>query len=248
MDIVITTSHPELIPQAEHLAAELQIPFTQEPRTAYHLILTKEYLGLQKTSGTSLPVYVDFLSPEMKRRCQQASLKREALARALGLKNKTQPVIIDATAGLARDSFILACLGFEVTLLERSPIIHALVADGLKRAQQDPIVARLHLLHVNAIEWLKTATADLIFLDPMFPEKRKTALSKKNMQFFQDVIGDDEDSEALLAVALTCATSRVVVKRPRLATPIKGPAPSFCLSGSSSRFDVYVRSVRNSPG
>lgn len=244
--IAVTSTTLDLEPQAKELASHLQLPFTKSHEDFdFILIQTPEYLGLQKTNSKSLPLYVDFLSPEMSRRRAQASLRREALARALGLKANTNPSIVDATAGLGRDSFILACLGFEVQMLERSPIVCTLLEDGLKRAAQDsqiaPIIAHLHLIQTDAISWLKTAKKpDLIYLDPMFPERRKSALVKKNMQFFQEIINEEDDPDALLQVALTCANKRVVVKRPRLAQPLAGAVPTFNLSGSSSRFDIYL--------
>lgn len=190
-------------------------------------------------------ITIDFLSKAMKYRRQQASLRREALARALGLKAKSKPSIVDATAGLAQDSFILACLGFKVTLLERSPIIYALLMDGMKRAEQDatvaPIIQRMHLLHVDAINWLKkTIPPDIVYLDPMFPLRKKTALPKKEMRLFHTIVGNDLDADLLLTTALTCAAQRVVVKRPRLAQTLADIAPTFSLKGSSSRFDIYI--------
>jgi 16S rRNA (guanine1516-N2)-methyltransferase len=163
----------------------------------------------------------------------------------MGLKSHSTPKILDATAGLGRDSFILASLGFEITLLERSPIIHALLEDGIKRAGADaetaPIVERMHLIQTDAIHWMQThAPFDIIYLDPMFPERNKSALVKKEMRIFQDVIGDDADANALLTAALACATKRVVVKRPRLAAYLAELTPSFSQTGSSSRFDIYL--------
>jgi 16S rRNA (guanine1516-N2)-methyltransferase len=244
--IAVTASTPELNARAEALAEQLKLPFSNDAE--FLLIFTPLFLGLQKKDSDFQPLYVDFLSREMTRRRQQATVRKESLARALGLKNKTQPSIVDATAGLARDSFILACLGFEVTLLERSPIVAALLQDGLQRAALDetvaPIVSRLHLEQIEGVFWLKNAERpDLIYLDPMFPERKKSALVKKDMQIFQEIMHEEDDSELLLKTALECAKQRVVVKRPRLAEPITGPKPSFCLSGSSSRFDVYMTSA-----
>ncbi len=241
--ISVYTSHSALEPAARQLAQQLQLPFSAE--ADYWLLLTPDYLGLQATKEKSLPFYIDFLSGKMQYRRKSASLRREALARALGLKNNTQPTIVDATAGLARDSFILAVLGFEVQLLERSPIIYALVHDALQRAMKNaelaPIVQRMRLIQADAITWLKTAEKpDIIYLDPMFPERKKSALVKKEMRIFHDVIGDDVDADALLQTALACATQRVVVKRPRLAPALAGIKPSYTLSGSSSRFDIYL--------
>jgi 16S rRNA (guanine1516-N2)-methyltransferase len=241
--LAVFTEDPHLLAEADLLAKRLALPFTRE--SDYLLLLTPDYLGLIQTDNKSLPLYVDFLSGKMTYRRQHATLKNETIARALGLKSKMQFKIIDATAGLARDSFILASLGFEVTLLERSPIIHALLEDGIRRASFDPVTAqvikRLQLIQADAINWLKQAERpDIIYLDPMFPERQKSALVKKEMRIFQDIISEEDDTALLLTTALSCAKKRVVVKRPRLAEAIKGPSPSFSLKGSSSRFDIYL--------
>lgn len=246
--IAISASTPALEPIAQALAQQLQLPFTHDAHE-YDFVLhfTPKHLGLIKNGAKMLPLYVDFLSGKLTYRREHASLRHEALARALGLNHQDTPIIVDATAGLARDSFILAGLGFNVQLIERSPIIHALLMDGIKRAAANPhtapIVARFNLIQADAITWLRALSTpvDLIYLDPMFPEKQKSALVKKEMRFFQDLLGEDEDTEALLDTALACATKRVVVKRPRLAESIPGHTPSYSLKGSSSRFDVYIK-------
>ena len=103
---------------------------------------------------------------------------------------------------------------------------------------------RLHLIQSDAIFYLKnleiSARPDIIYLDPMFPERSKTALVKKEMRIFQDIVGDDNDADLLLKTALACASQRVVVKRPRLAKPLADIEPNNYLKGSSSRFDVYI--------
>ncbi len=248
--LAVTITTPQLQQQAKALAKQLHLPFTTEDSAEFNylLVITPDYLGLQKTGEKFHPLYVDFLSGKMIYRYQHASLKREALARALGLKGNTTPKIIDATGGLGRDSFILACLGFNVQILERSPIIFALLQDGIARAAKDntmaTIIKRLHIIQENAIFWLPSLTSnerpDMIYLDPMFPERTKSALVKKEMRIFHDIVGDDLDADRLLTTALSCATQRVVVKRPRYAKSLSNIAPSFTLAGSSSRFDVYI--------
>lgn len=191
---------------------------------------------------------IDFLSAKLQHRLKTLSLKKEMLARALGLKTNVSKKIIDATAGLGRDSFILAALGFEVTLIERSPIIFPSLEKALKIAKSHEktaaIIQRMHLIHADSISWLKQLKKndypDLIYIDPMFPEKKKSALPKKDMQLFQEIVGEDADAELLLKTALTHAKERVVVKRPRLAEPLGNIEPSFSLTGSSSRFDAYL--------
>ncbi len=193
----------------------------------------------------SLPLSIDFSSKRMNYRRANMRMRNELLVRAMGLKNNTKPRIVDATAGLGRDSFILASLGFEVQLIERSPIVYALLRDAIERGLQDdaiaPILQRMKLIQADAITWLKKTTEkpDIIYLDPMFPERKKTALPKLDMRIFHNIVGDDLDADVLLQTALACATQRVVVKRPRLAGELSGIKPAYFLSGSSSRFDVY---------
>jgi 16S rRNA (guanine1516-N2)-methyltransferase len=187
---------------------------------------------------------IDFTSPVMLYRLKQLSWRKELLARAIGLKPKEHPRIIDATAGLGRDSFILAALGYEITLIERSPIVFSLLKEALHQAEQYPltqsICQRLTLIHADSVEWLQSEKAEVVYLDPMFPPKKKNAAVKKEMTILQDLVGKDIDNEGLFAVARTCATRRVVVKRSRFAAEIATIKPSFSLIGKSSRFDIYL--------
>lgn len=248
--IAIAASESDLIPIAEKLAAELGIPSLANNTSIkpdsllYVLLLTPHYLGLVKP-GDKKPFHLDFLSGKIHYRSQQAGLRKELLARALGMKPGEQPVIVDATAGLGRDSFILAKLGFEIIMLERSPVLFALLRDALERARLDPemqpVIERMHLVHADANEWLQSAPhIDIIYLDPMFPERQKSASVKKEMVILQELLGKDEDADSLFQLALTCAARRVVVKRPRLAINIGERAPNFTLTGKSSRFDIYL--------
>lgn len=244
----VTNIHsPHLVALAKALAKKIGISYCDNTEAVdYLLMVSSERLALKKLNSTFSPLFVDYLSGKQSYRRQHASLRTELLARALGLKHHNKPKIIDATGGLGQDSFILASLGFDVVMLERSAIIFALVEDGIKRALEDshvaPIAKRMHPLQVDSISYLKNEpSVDLIYLDPMFPERQKSAKVKKEMEIFRDLVGEDEDGEELLQQALACATDRVVVKRPRLASSIPGPKPSFALSGRACRFDVYLR-------
>ena len=248
ISIAVFTTLSELVPAAKALAEQLQLPF--QSNADYLLLLTKDYLGLQKAGEKSLPLYIDFTSTQLNFRRKNSNMRSELLIKALGLKKNTNPTIVDATAGLARDSFMIASFGFAIQLLERSPIIHALVNDGIQRGLHDPaiqpILQRMDYVKTDAITWLThlTTKPQIIYIDPMFPERKKSALSKLDMRIFHAVVGDDIDADTLFNTALTCATRRVVVKRPRLAEEMAGVRPSYSLSGSSSRFDVYLISEK----
>lgn len=193
-------------------------------------------------------VRVDFLEGAVAHRRLFGGGTGQMIAKAVGVQPGVRPQVLDATAGLGRDAFVLASLGCSMTLIERQPLIAALLEDGLARALQSaevaPIAAQMRLLQGNAIELLSAWTDEapqVIYLDPMFPHRDKSALVKKEMRLFRPLVGDDLDAPALLAAALALASHRVVVKRPRKAPCIEGAKPSYVLEGKSSRYDIYAK-------
>lgn len=216
----------------------------------FSLVHTAEHLELQDQEHPEYkPLFIDFNQGKAKhRRIQPGS---ELLIKALGKnKDKTSRTIIDATAGLGRDAFVLACAGYNVLLIERSPIIASLLTDALQRAQQQPelteIISRMQLITADANEILTTHSADIIYVDPMFPERKKSAAVKKEMRILHDLLIADLsaqnllDDEKLLTTALTAARERVIVKRPLYAPPLNNLTPNLTYKGKSSRFDVYI--------
>lgn len=189
---------------------------------------------------------MDFLSDASIYRYQHGGGRQQLLARAVGLHKKKNLRICDVSAGLGRDAFVLATLGAQMTLIERSPIIAALLTDGWRRAQTVDWVRDLswQFIQADSRGYLQNLSApelpQVIYFDPMFPERKKSALVKKEMRILRELVGDDVDAAELLNVALQTATERVVVKRPRLAESVAGLAPSFLLTGQSSRFDIYL--------
>jgi len=194
-------------------------------------------------------VYVDFLEGTLAHRKKYGGGKNQLIAKAVGIKPKIKLSVLDVTAGLGRDAFVLATLGCDVVMCERSPIIHALLEDGLKRASSEEWFQQLNLklIHADAIYYLselnKNNYPDVIYIDPMFPEKMKTALVKKEMRALREVVGDDVDSEKLLNAALSIAKKRVVVKRAKLAPTLTNKKADVVYMGKSSRFDVYLRTA-----
>jgi 16S rRNA (guanine1516-N2)-methyltransferase len=194
------------------------------------------------------PVRVDFVEGAVAHRRLFGGGSGQMIAKAVGVQSGVRPVVLDATAGLGRDAFVLASLGCQMTLIERQPIIAALLEDGLERALLDaevaPIARQMRLLCGNAIELMSQWQGEppqVIYLDPMFPHRDKSALVKKEMRLFRPLVGDDMDAPALLEAALALATHRVVVKRPRKAPIIEGAKPSYALEGKSSRYDIYPK-------
>ena len=234
--------------QAEQWAQRLALPLhLDDPEFA--LQATEQGLQLQQL-GPQAPgaVRVDFVEGAVAHRRLFGGGSGQMIAKAVGIQPGVRPVVLDATAGLGKDAFVLASLGCSMSLIERQPIIAALLADGLARAQGDEqvgsIVARMRLLTGNAIELMgnwEGEAPQVIYLDPMFPHRDKSALVKKEMRLFRPLVGDDMDAPALLAAALALASHRVVVKRPRKAPCIEGPKPSHALEGKSSRYDIYPK-------
>lgn len=171
--------------------------------------------------------------------------KEGALAKALGRKTRT---VVDATAGWGQDSLHIFRMGYEVVCMERSPVMGELLLDGFNRLVGLDWVRRLQLtapqlMMGNAIELLGTLDSrpDCIYLDPMFPPKRKkSALAKKSMVVLRDLLGDDLDKEALFAAAMAATGRRVVVKSPDYAEPLGGK-PSESFQGKLLRYDVYLK-------
>lgn len=214
---------------------------------AWHLAYINDALVLRHAD---LPkqgdILVDFASAAASYRRQFGGGKAEAIAKACGLPKKRDLQIIDATAGLGRDALVLANLGASVTLVERNPLVAALLHDGLRRAAADAATAelagRMQLYFAPALAALaELPAADVVYLDPMFPPREKSALVKKEMRAFHEVVGSDTDADALLAPALALAKYRVVVKRPGYAEVLAGSAPQLVVKGKNNRFDVYVK-------
>ncbi len=171
--------------------------------------------------------------------------KQDALAHALGRKTRT---VVDATTGWGQDSLHIFRMGYDLTCIERSPVMAELLEDGFKRLEQVDWMRNLQLqspklLKGNAIELLATLESkpDCIYLDPMFPPKRrKSALAKKSMVVLRDLLGDDQDKELLFEAALKATGKRVVVKSPDYAEPLGGK-PSESYHGKLLRYDVYLK-------
>ncbi len=193
-------------------------------------------------------ICVDFCGPSFKYRLFKGGGRGQALAKATGLKNNAKPLVFDATAGLGRDGFILAALGCRVIMCERSPVIHALLEDGLRRAaldrQLESICQRITLYHGSSQEVLpqicRQQRPEVIYLDPMFPHRQKSALVKKEMRALRLVVGDDRDSNTLLQTSLQETGQRVVCKRPAQAPALSGRTPDFTINTKKHRFDVYL--------
>ena len=224
---------------------------THNPESQLALVQTQMNddvrLELRKLDEPKLgAVFVDFVGGAMAHRRKFGGGRGEAVAKAVGVKGIELPTVIDATAGLGRDAFVLAALGCKVCLVERHPVVRMLLEDGLRRAYADSEIGEmmqqnmrlLDVVHINELN-PETDFADVVYLDPMYPHKQKSALVKKEMRVFQHLVGADLDADALLEPALKLAKKRVVVKRPDYAEFL-GQIPShFSRETKNHRFDIY---------
>ena len=250
--IAVAAEQPDLQMQARVLADELDLPFQGTATQAFDflLMLTPERLELcPQQAGQGGPIYADFAGAKATYRRRFGGGRDQTLARALGLKHGWNPSVLDTTAGLGRDAFVLASLGCRVCMIERSALIAALLRDALTRARHDPelglwIEQRMQLRVGDSREYLlgirDTDQPEVIYLDPMYPGRDKSALVKKEFRLLRTVVGADEDAAGLLEAALPCARRRVVVKRPRGAPYLAEREPHHSIKAPNTRFDVYL--------
>jgi len=193
--------------------------------------------------------FVDFVGGAVGHRRRFGGGRGQTIAKAVGLKAGLNPVVVDATAGWGRDAFLLASLGCRVTMIERSPVVAALLEDGLRRAQADPeigamVIERLRLVSADAVDWLSHCDMDpdVIYIDPMFPHRTKTAQVKKESFYLQQLLGPATDGDKLLEAALgVVGCKRVVVKRPKQAPLLADRKPTHSYMTKNHRFDAYIK-------
>ncbi len=241
----------------EKLAQETSLPLLiPHIQVDYHLHIGHEQLELRKVTRHKKKqkvesVFIDFISGKTNHRRLHGGGKGQDIAKAVGLHKINNPTVLDLTAGMGGDAFVLASLGANVTMVERNPIIYALLNDAIQRLALNAddhlqkIYHRLQLKKADALSILECLTKetypDVIYLDPMFPTRTKSAQVKKEMQFFHDIVGNDKDAENNLLASLHRAKKRIVVKRPRLASPLtQRVKPDFTITGKSTRYDIYL--------
>lgn len=218
----------------------------KHPELEYLLQVNQHTLELSKLDEPKLgAIKVDFVEGAVAHRRKFGGGRGQDIAKAVGLKHGFTPHVLDVTAGLGRDAFVLASLGCQLTLMERMPVVAALLDDGLERAKLNSdvtdIANNMQLLFASSLENMEiTIAPDVVYLDPMFPHREKSAAVKKEMRIFQSLVGEDLDADSLLEPAIALAKYRVVVKRPSYAPPLANKKPSMSINMKKNRFDVYV--------
>lgn len=226
--------HPD---ERELLAAPTYVVAADVPRD---LVLRRSARGLELAGVTAKPLRIDFAAGSWRSRLRGP---RPALVRAVGAGRR----VLDATAGLGRDAFVLAAAGCEVVAIERSPVVAVLLADALQRAAADPLLAaisaRIRLQVGDARTLLpgivKVHASDVVTIDPMFAEQGRAQV-RKEAQVLRALVPADTDADALLAAARASSAGRIVVKRQPHQPPL-APDPSGTVRATRVRFDFYLR-------
>jgi 16S rRNA (guanine1516-N2)-methyltransferase len=252
--VCVTSTDSGQIEKARQLSNDLNIPF-KDPSyqmSDFKLVYTDSFLELQSASdekcGKAWRMSIDLIGGSSGYRRKFNSSIKQPLAKAIGVKPNFRPTIVDATAGLGIDSFVIATMGCKVTLIERSSVLAVLLSDALSRAalhdDTRAIVNNMSLKQGDSIMILRELQyqPQTIYLDPMYPHKKKSSLNKKEMRIIRKLVGDDVDAPLLFEEACKKALQRVVVKRPKGAPTIAKKIPTHVIEMKNSRFDVYITS------
>ncbi len=227
--------------RAEALSEQLDIETGEPQENETYLVLDADGLSLRRGE---LSLRADFA--EMLPRLKQSNLEREMLVKAARIKGMQEPLLIDATAGFAEDSIILAAAGFRLIMFEKDPVIAALLEDALLRAERltelKDVISRMELRMGDSIQGMKelAGQADVICLDPMFPERRKSAAVKKKFQLLHELERPCDNEEELLRAAIEAAPKKRVIKRPAKGAYLAGLKPSHSYEGKAVRYDCLV--------
>ena len=226
---------------AEALAKRLEAPLTEKEGDGLTVLFDAKGVSLR---GYGLSYQGDFEG--MLHRVTNGRLLHEMLVKAAKTSEQNLRAI-DCTAGMGEDSFLLAAYGYQVTLYEQNPVVAALLKDALRRAKKHPVLkdiaSRMQLVEGNSIELLaqRVDEVDLIYLDPMFPERQKSGLINKKLQLIQKLEPPCSAETDLFEAALQANPSKIIVKRPLKSPNLAGKSPNYTLNGKAIRYDCYVR-------
>ncbi len=247
--IVAVFDDPDKQDMAIITATKLGLHIRDKIDTSYDfcLVFSSDKTWIKANTINCGPVYVDFTAGKSAHRRKYGGGTGQAIAKAVGLNKKPQLDILDVTGGYAADAFVLASLGATVTVVERSDILNVLLQDGIERAYGDritgTIIERMCIVNQDSIKYLlnlkSTLRPDVIYMDPMYPLKKRAASVKAKMQLLHQLIGPDTESGELLKVALKKAKKRVVVKRPKTAPVLSTQNLVGEVNSKNTRYDIY---------
>ena len=259
--IIVTYSDIEFKQSAESVSDLIGLPIVTSSNNQkdlssvadYCLSFSKQGIAFLSLSNNHGAIRCDFVTGSHRHRRVHGGGNGQMIAKAVGVSGKFFPNVLDLTAGLGSDGFVLASLGCNLVMLERNPIVYQLLKNGLDRAKQASvddsdlalIINRIKCHQLNSLDYLNTLTSekypDVIYIDPMFPSRKKSARVKKEMQALHQIVGADEDASEILENALNKAIYRIVVKRPAHSDYLGMIKPSYSLEGKSTRYDIFAK-------
>ena len=236
------------IEKAKNIAERLNIEIITNNKEKFDILLSMDESGLALVSD-NMKLYGDF-SKSIKR-IKQNNLQKEMLIHAVKIKGEKEKLIaIDATAGLGEDSILLAAYGYNVELYEKNPIISELLKDAMERAEKiselKDIIGRMKVHNEDSIIAMQNLKykPDIILLDPMFPERTKSALIKKKFQILHKIENPCSDENEMLSSAIKANPKKLVIKRPLKGEYLAGVKPDYSLKGSSIRYDCIINLLK----
>lgn len=236
------------IEKAKNIAERLNIEIITNNKEKFDILLSMDESGLALVSD-NMKLYGDF-SKSIKR-LKQSNLQKEMLIHAVKIKGeKENLIVIDATAGLGEDSILLAAYGYNVELYEKNPIISELLKDAMERAEKiselKDIIGRMKVHNEDSIIAMQNLKykPDIILLDPMFPERTKSALIKKKFQILHKIENPCSDENEMLSSAIKANPKKLVIKRPLKGEYLAGVKPDYSLKGSSIRYDCIINLLK----
>lgn len=226
----------ELTDQFKVISSHCSLKLTHQMPSENHLYFSTS--GLSWVDAELGSLHVDFLNDRKNYHRPAHMGKNELIAKAIGMPKGNRQVF-DATLGLAQDAWFLNSLGIQVTGCERSPILFLLLFDAVLRAKNENTNLALKIHFADAKDLLPKLCPQVVYVDPMFAEKKKKSLPRKEMQIFRKLVGADLDSTELLQIALR-VSDRVVVKRPDKSEPLLSPV-THSFKGRTVRYDLYCK-------
>lgn len=236
------------IEKAKNIAERLNIEIITNNKEKFDILLSMDESGLALVSD-NMKLYGDF-SKSIKR-LKQSNLQKEMLIHAVKIKGEKENLTaLDATAGLGEDSILLAAYGYNVELYEKNPIISELLKDAMERAEKiselKDIIGRMKVHNEDSIIAMQNLKykPDIILLDPMFPERTKSALIKKKFQILHKIENPCSDENEMLSSAIKANPKKLVIKRPLKGEYLAGVKPDYSLKGSSIRYDCIINLLK----
>ncbi|SUA20634.1 Ribosomal RNA small subunit methyltransferase J [Neisseria gonorrhoeae] len=229
------------------------MPVSQPPEQGSYLLAEHDTVSLRLVGekATSSSIYL--------RRGTIPAHKGGGELIAKAVNHTAHPTVWDATAGLGRDSFVLASLGLTVTAFEQHPAVACLLSDGIRRALFNPetqdTAARINLHFGNAAEQMPALVKtqgkpDIVYLDPMYPERRKSAavkkkwlistgLSAKRKMRSSSFIPHAKRQKNASSSNARASANTLPDKPPPTNTPAKAPASTFTCPTERTRDNAH---------